>query len=243
MRPNGPAPSNPRAFAKFSEAGVYATTVTQPADFRGYLLEQLEPLVAEYGATIEVGVGAQEIPYPYVIESGDELTRGGADAVELARFFPVPSLATIGDEIADGEFVFGPERPLALFDAPRVDYSLRRLVHYTGSDWRAMQPWVLLTNYHRYVDQFVHWGLEAAACRRRRRESRSAGQCRDRPVGFAGRGGSARRRRRLASLPDARLSLRARRRARRQSRQHRRRAVERQDHHRPYRGAAGRIAG
>ena len=22
-----------------------------------------------------------------------------------------------------------------------------------------MQPWVLLTNYHRYVDQFVHWGL------------------------------------------------------------------------------------
>jgi AMP nucleosidase len=23
-----------------------------------------------------------------------------------------------------------------------------------------MQPWVLLTNYHRYVDQFVHWGLK-----------------------------------------------------------------------------------
>ena len=74
--------------------------------------------------------------------------------------FPSPSLATIGDETADGEFVHGDERPLALFDAPRVDYSLRRLVHYTGSDWRAMQPWVLLTNYHRYVDQFVQWGLK-----------------------------------------------------------------------------------
>ena len=159
--PNGPALSSARAFAKFSEAGVYATTVTQPAEFRSYLLEQLEPLVTEYGATIEVGVGAQEIPYPYVIESGDELTRGGgADAAELARFFPVPSLAAIGDETADGEFDFGPERPLSLFDAPRVDYSLRRLVHYTGSDWRAMQPWVLLTNYHRYVDQFVQWGLK-----------------------------------------------------------------------------------
>jgi AMP nucleosidase len=158
--PTGPALSSPRAFAKFSEPGVYATTVTQPAEFRGYLLEQLEPLVAEYSATIEVGAGAQEIPYPYVIESGDELTRGGADAVELARFFPVPSLATIGDETADGEFVLGPERPLALFDAPRVDYSLRRLVHYTGSDWRAMQPWILLTNYHRYVDQFIHWALK-----------------------------------------------------------------------------------
>ena len=95
-----------------------------------------------------------------MIESGDELTRGGADAVELARYFPSPSLATIGDETADGEFVHDHERPLALFDAPRVDYSLRRLVHYTGSDWRAMQPWVLLTNYHRYVDQFVQWGLK-----------------------------------------------------------------------------------
>jgi AMP nucleosidase len=157
--PNGPPPSSPRAYAKFSEAGVYSTSVTQPADFRAYLLEQLEPLVSEYGAHIEVGVGDQEIPYPYVIESGDELTRGGADAAELARSFPIPSLATIGDETADGEFVHDHERPLALFDAPRVDYSLRRIVHYTGSDWRAMQPWVLLTNYHRYVDQFVHWGL------------------------------------------------------------------------------------
>ena len=43
--PNGPALSSPRAFAKFSEPGVYTTTVTQPAEFRAYLLEQLEPLV------------------------------------------------------------------------------------------------------------------------------------------------------------------------------------------------------
>ena len=62
--PNGPAPPNARAYAKFSEGGVYATTVTQPADFRDYLLEQLEPLVSEYGAAIEVGVGPQEIPVP-----------------------------------------------------------------------------------------------------------------------------------------------------------------------------------
>lgn len=158
--PSGLPPSNARAYAKFSEAGLYSTTVTQPAEFRRYLLEQLEPLVSEYGAVIEVGVGAQEIPYPYVMESGDELTRGASDAAGLARYFPSPSLATIGDEVADGEFVQAGERPLALFDAPRTDYSLRRLVHYTGSDWRAMQSWVLLTNYHRYVDQFVHWGLK-----------------------------------------------------------------------------------
>jgi len=162
-RPNGAVAPNPRAYAKFSEAGVYTTTVTQPAEFRAYLLEQLEPLVSEYGALMEVGVGAQEIPFPYVIESGDELGRGGADAAALARYFPTPSLANIGDETADGEFAYRDARPLALFDAPRTDYSLRRLVHYTGSDWRLMQPWVLLTNYHRYVDQFVHWGLKQLA--------------------------------------------------------------------------------
>ena len=158
--PSGAAPHNARAYAKFSQAGLYTTTVTQPAEFRAYLMEQLEPLVSEYGAAIEVGVGGQEIPYPYVIESGDELMSGGGGSAGLARYFPAPSLATIGDETADGEFVHAGARPLALFDAPRVDYSLRRLVHYTGSDWRAMQPWVLLTNYHRYVDQFVQWGLK-----------------------------------------------------------------------------------
>ena len=160
--PEGVPPSNQRAFAKFTEAGVYTTTVTQPAAFRAYLTEQLTPLVEEFGARIEVGVGGQEIPYPYVFETGDELGRGGATASELARFFPVPLLAVVGDEVPDGSFEikYGEPRPLALFDAVRVDYSLRRLVHYTGSDWRAMQSWVLLTNYHRYVDQFVRWGLE-----------------------------------------------------------------------------------
>jgi AMP nucleosidase len=161
-QPEGVPPSSARAFAKFSEPGVYTTSVTQPEDFRAYLLEQLEPLVEEFGATIEVGASSQEIPYPYVFESGDELGRGGATASELARFFPIPQLNLVGDEIADGAFEIRPgfERPIALFDAVRVDYSLRRLVHYTGSDWRAMQPWLLLTNYHRYVDQFIHWGLE-----------------------------------------------------------------------------------
>ena len=161
-KPEGVPPSSQRAFAKFTEAGIYTTTVTQPAAFRSYLMEQLEPLVTEFGAILEVGIGSQEIPYPYVFETGDEFGRGGASASELARFFPVPLLALVGDEIADGAFEIKPgaARPLALFDAVRVDYSLRRMVHYTGSDWRAMQPWVLLTNYHRYVDQFVRWGLE-----------------------------------------------------------------------------------
>jgi AMP nucleosidase len=156
-----PPPRTQRAFAKFQGPGVYATTVTQPAFFRGYLLEQLNHLVRDYGATVEVGVSEQEIPYPYVFERGDELGRGATTAADLARHFPTPLLAAVGDEIADGTWVMENRdpRPLSLFDAVRVDYSLRRLVHYTGTDWRQIQPWILLTNYHRYVDQFIGWAL------------------------------------------------------------------------------------
>jgi AMP nucleosidase len=154
-------PASARAYAKFQGPGVYSTTVTQPDHFRNYLLEQLRLLVQDFDAIIEVGTSAQDIPYPYVVDHGDELSGRGVTAAELARFFPVPLLAAVGDEIADGlwEDQPGMPRPLALFDAVRVDFSLKRLTHYIGTDWRAVQPWILLTNYHRYVDQFVRWAL------------------------------------------------------------------------------------
>ena len=157
-----PHPVSRRAFAKLQRFGVYETTITHPGFFRGYLMEQLGPLVAEYGAEIEVVASAQEIPYPYVLERTEELSRAGVTPGELARHFPTPNLAAVGDEIADGlaDLDNGRALPLSLFDAARVDYSLRRLVHYTGSDWRHVQRWVLLTNYHRYIDQFVRIGLE-----------------------------------------------------------------------------------
>ncbi|MDX7952756.1 AMP nucleosidase [Lichenihabitans sp. Uapishka_5] len=161
--PQGPMPRLKRATAKFQGAGTYATTVTQPKAFRNYLLDQLRPLVDDFGATIEVGPSLQEIPYPYVVEAGTRGGLSGTTAADLARFFPTPQLSAVGDEIADGLWQMDPNdpvRPLALFDAARVDYSLRRLVHYCGSDWQAVQPWILLTNYHRYVDQFVRVGLD-----------------------------------------------------------------------------------
>ena len=50
----GAAARTRRAFAKFQQPSVYAT-VTHPRHFRSYLLEQLVPLVKEYGAEIESG--------------------------------------------------------------------------------------------------------------------------------------------------------------------------------------------
>jgi AMP nucleosidase len=160
-RGGGIQPRIARAFAKFQGPGSYATTITHPQHFSRYLVEQLGYLVKDYGAVISVAPSSQEIPYPYVLEQGDDLGRNDVTAAELALYFPAPRLALVGDEIADGLWQPGPGEPLALalFDAVRVDYSLKRLQHYTGTSWRAVQPWILLTNYHRYVDQFVKWGL------------------------------------------------------------------------------------
>ncbi len=158
-----PHPSQ-RAFARLEGTGPFSTTVTQPAYFKTYLLEQLHALKKDYAITMSVGRSQQEIPYPYVVESGDELTQGMVDASQLARYFPIPQLALFGDEIVDGLFNERLPRdaahPLSLFDAVRVDYSLRRIIHYTGSHWSHVQPWILLTNYQRYTEQFVQWGLQ-----------------------------------------------------------------------------------
>ncbi|MES2819397.1 MAG: AMP nucleosidase [Pseudomonadota bacterium] len=158
----GEVPTTVRAYAKVQVPGTYSVTVTHPAAFRNYLLEQLRPLMNDFTLRVEVGTSQQNIPYPYVVEQGDELAGSGVTAAELARVFPSTDLSAATDGVADGLHDWGNTEalPLALFDAARVDFSLRRLVHYTGSDWRHVQPWILLTNYHRYVDQFILHGLK-----------------------------------------------------------------------------------
>jgi AMP nucleosidase len=69
------------------------------------------------------------------------------------------------DGIANGTWEARPgdAQPLALFTAARVDYSLHRLRHYTGTapDW--FQNFVLFTNYQFYIDEFVRLGHEEMA--------------------------------------------------------------------------------
>ena len=161
----GVQPRLSRAYAKFQAPGRYVTTVTQPRHFRAYLIEMMEHLVRDYHAHIAVDLSDEEIPYPYVVDRGDDLGKGDVTAAELALHFPVPLLSRVGDEVADGrwDMASGEPHPLALFDAVRTDYSLKRLQHYTGAHWQFIQPWILLTNYHRYVDQFIAWGMDQLA--------------------------------------------------------------------------------
>ena len=157
----GEVPSTTRAYAKVQNPGTYSVTVTHPEAFRGYLMDQLGPLMADFTVTVTVGLSEQNIPYPYVVEHGDELAGSGVTAAELARVFPSTDLSAATDGVADGLYDWqdADPMPLALFDAARGDFSLKRLQHYSGSDWRHVQPWILLTNYHRYVDQFIRHGL------------------------------------------------------------------------------------
>ena len=187
---------------------------------------------------------AQEIPYPYVLERRRRVrpcaTSRPPSSPAISRRRCSPMSAT-RSPTAPGIFEAGEPRPLALFDAVRVDYSLRRLVHYTGTDWRTSSPGSCSPTTTAMSTSSSRWALERA----RRRTAPY-----ERLVLPGGVDDRARRRRRrrprrvIAAAPWHRFQmpayhlLRARRRRRRHPRQHRRRPVQRQDHHRPSGGAA-----
>ena len=159
--PEGPAPPISRAFGKMSEPGTYVTTMTRPEFFRSYLVEQLQLLIDDYTPHILVRRSQSEIPYTYVWDQTQAASQEEISAAELSSWFPSPHLSNLGDEVADGElFKAGAVRPLALFDAQRTDFSLKRLAHYIGTPAEHVQPYVLFTNYHLYVDAFCDWAID-----------------------------------------------------------------------------------
>jgi len=155
-----PFPRIGRAFARIGIPGSYAITVTRPDLYRAYLTEQLSLLQQDFDVELDVGRSAQEIPFPYVLDGAADIALADIGSAVVARHFPTTELAHIGDEIADGYWMHnsGRPRPLALFDGLRTDFSLARLAHYTGTPSEHVQQYILFTNYHRYVDEFVRWG-------------------------------------------------------------------------------------
>ncbi|PWC09745.1 AMP nucleosidase [Brenneria roseae subsp. americana] len=155
---NGESTAHPRhrAYGRFTHAGCYATTITRPQFFRQYLNEQLTLLANDYAAHIEVRPSQQEIPFPYVLD-GSDLILDRSMSAGIAKHFPTTELSKIGDETADGLFHSTTTSPLSHFDALRTDFSLARLRHYTGTPVEHVQPFILFTNYTRYVDEFVRW--------------------------------------------------------------------------------------
>jgi AMP nucleosidase len=144
------------------EPGTYGTTLTRPDLFARYWREQIALLLDHHRVPVLVGVSDRRIPLPFVIE--ESVTDiGEAEVRALQERFALPDLSATDDSIANGRFRPGPgqPQPLALFTAERVDYSLARLHHYTGTSAEHFQDFVLLTNYQRYVDEFVALGRAA----------------------------------------------------------------------------------
>src|SRR5690625_1412937 len=147
------------------EPGTYMTTITQPALYFEYLLEQIGLLIKHHGVPVEIGESDVPIPLHFAFGEGDYVEGVYSDAVSatLRDHFDVPDLAVMDDAIVNGTWVGVPDepQPLAPFTAPRVDYSLHRLQHYTATDPQYFQNFVLFTNYQFYVDEFCAWAREA----------------------------------------------------------------------------------
>jgi AMP nucleosidase len=151
------------AYGFVARPGVHETSVTRPDLFRVYLTEQIRLLIENHGLPVEVGESNEPIPIHFAYRRDISIERALTpdDSARVMRslrdVFDAPDLAAMDDAIADGTFELmpGAPEPLALFRAARVDYSLRRLYHYTGTDPEHFQNFVIFTNYQFYVDAFV----------------------------------------------------------------------------------------
>jgi AMP nucleosidase len=148
-----------------SGPGTYETTLTRPDLFSNYYLDQFRLLLKNHHIALEIGTSGQPIPVHFSLAENDHLEGSlSAERRLLMRdLFDLPNLGAMDDGIANGTFEPGPgeARPLALFTAPRVDYSLHRLRHYSGTAPEHFQNFVLFTNYQFYIDEFVRLGHEA----------------------------------------------------------------------------------
>lgn len=143
--------------------GIHETSVTRPSLFRAYLTDQIRLLIENHGVPVEIGESSEPIPvqFAYRRDMSIEAAASASGKLLVDRplrdVFDTPDLAAMDDSIANGtrKSVPGAPEPLALFRAARVDYSLYRLYHYTGTDPEHFQNFVIFTNYQFYVDAFA----------------------------------------------------------------------------------------
>lgn len=147
--------------------GLYGTTVTRPDLFRSYLTEQLGLLIRNHAVPVSIGRSMTPIPLHFALPSDVEVS---VDITErlgrpLRDVFDVPDLAITDDAIVNGVYGTAPgmPMPLAPFTAPRIDYSLHRLQHYTATAAEHFQNFVLFTNYQFYMDEFVAYARRMIA--------------------------------------------------------------------------------
>jgi AMP nucleosidase len=151
--------------------GTHETTVTRPDLFRAYLTEQIGLLIENHGVPVEIGESDEPVPIHFAYRRDINIAAGVSARNQtlsdrpLRDIFDTPELAAMDDAIVNGALHVPPgaPAPLALFRAARIDYSLHRLFHYTGTDPEHFQNFVVFTNYQFYADAFARLCRERMA--------------------------------------------------------------------------------
>jgi AMP nucleosidase len=150
------------AYGFVAGPGRYETTLTRPDLFGRYYREQFRLLLRNHAVALEVGASDEPIPVHFSLAEDDQLegTLSPQRRMLMRDLFDLPDLAAMDDGIANGSHEPGPREahPLSLFTAPRVDYSLHRMRHYSGTRPEHFQNFVLFTNYQFYIDEFIKLG-------------------------------------------------------------------------------------
>ncbi|MBL4600526.1 MAG: AMP nucleosidase [Rhizobiaceae bacterium] len=153
------------SFGHVSGPGEYFTTITRPDLFGSYLEEQIGLLLENHKVAVQISISDSPIPLHFAFPEGAHIEGSIQDRLgqPLRDVFDAPDLATTDDRIANGSIDYenGEPRPLAPFTAPRIDYSLQRLSHYTGTSPSHFQNFVMFTNYQFYMSEFVDFAKKA----------------------------------------------------------------------------------
>lgn len=155
------------AYGFVPQPGHYRCTLTRPDLYASYLHEQFGLLLKNHDVPLEVGVS--DLPIPIHFAGDLERKLEGAlhpEALkDLRDYFDLPDLVAMDDLIVNHTYEVQPGQPspLALFNAPRIDFSLARLRHYTGTWAEHFQHYVLFTNYPFYIDEFIRHGRSIMA--------------------------------------------------------------------------------
>jgi AMP nucleosidase len=146
------------SFGHVPAPGHYAATITRPDLFRDYLTQQLDLLLKNHDVPLIVGPSQTPIPLHFAFPDGMHVEGALVERIDrpFRDLFDVPDLAIMDDAIVNGTFEAkaGEALPLAPFTAPRVDYSLHRLAHYSATAPEHFQNFVIFTNYQFYIDSF-----------------------------------------------------------------------------------------
>jgi len=147
--------------------GAYSTTLTRPDIFDHYYRTQFAQIIKNHDVPIEIGLSDTPIPVHFALGTDFHLEKDlDVEKLEsIPTIFDVPDLDIMDDEIANSRVVPAPDKdmPMALFTAPRVDLSLQRLTHYSGTQAEDFQNFVIFTNYQFYIDEFIKIGEALAA--------------------------------------------------------------------------------